>query len=152
MPSGCGTFSAAGAFSIVTGNHLGRRRAMRKQGWLGFGLLALCLVGAMSAMACEEPEPDQEEAATDVTPASTAEAATATPTINWAKPGPDVTPAPGQTPDPRQPWWWIPWENVERAKPYFEGELSGIRITTHPYEPPFERCPDIRYVLPEDDY
>ncbi len=44
-------------------------------------------------------------------------------------PGPDVTPIPGATPDTTQPWWYVPYQNAERGKPFFRGEMNGIWIT-----------------------
>lgn len=46
-----------------------------------------------------------------------------------APPGPDLTPIPGATPDTTQPWWYVPYQNAERGKPLFRGEMNGIWIT-----------------------
>lgn len=45
-----------------------------------------------------------------------------------------VTPAPGATPDVSQPFWYVPYQNQEKAKPKFEGELGGAQILSNPPE------------------
>jgi hypothetical protein len=43
-------------------------------------------------------------------------------------PAEDATPEPGATPDTSEPFWYVPYENAEREKPDFSGELNGITV------------------------
>ena len=41
-------------------------------------------------------------------------------------PSDDVTPAPSSTPDTTQDFWYVPYQNAERAAPKFTGTLNGF--------------------------
>lgn len=62
------------------------------------------------------------------------------PTAFPEPPGPNVTPAPGTTPDTSKPWWYVPYLNAERDKPLFDGTIAGVRIAYG--EDPGNVCPD----------
>jgi hypothetical protein len=44
----------------------------------------------------------------------------------------DITPEPGATPDRTQPGWYVPYLNLDRDRPKFEGEINGVWIGTPP--------------------
>lgn len=50
------------------------------------------------------------------------------------QPTPDLTSTPVAitTPDTLQPYWYVAYENAERAKPKFDGELAGVHILSQP--------------------
>lgn len=55
-------------------------------------------------------------------------------TTGPATPDPRATPVPGTTPDTLQPFWYVPYENAEKEKPRFEGQLGGARIFGTPVD------------------
>ncbi len=63
----------------------------------------------------------------DTPPGDPSANATATAAF-WEHPGRTVTPEPGSTPDRSQPFWFVPYQNADRMKPRFEGELNGFLI------------------------
>lgn len=126
----------------------------------GLGVLGLALASAVLALNRGDgggPRQEDTEASPAAQASSTAFPASATPTPTLSidlspTPGPGVTPLPGATPDPRRGGWWIPYENVEKMHPWFEGTLAGIRIQTTEYTLPAVECANIRNVPVEEDY
>jgi hypothetical protein len=92
------------------------------------GMAAAVAIAATAAGTFLVVQSLDDEGDATAAPPGTATLATGDTPVIPTPPGPDVTPAPGATPDTSQPWWYVPWVNAERDKPLFEGTLAGIYI------------------------
>lgn len=86
---------------------------------LALGATAVVLIGTMTfVLAYSSRGPDAVSRATGEQPT----------------PDPGATPGTSATPDTSQPYWYVPYQDAEKAKPKFEGVLGGAQILSTPAE------------------